>query len=65
MDRTTFDAFPTHHQMQKATNLPAFLLHLTADEQIFYQYLLNLEDKNTLLQNDIAHSFLVKQVILL
>ena len=65
MDKTTFDTFSKHHQTQKNANQSNFLLHLTPDEQIFYQFLLNVEGKNTLLQNDIAHSFLEKQVILL
>ena len=65
MDKTTFDAFAKHHQMQKIANQSNFLLHLTPAEQDFYQFLLNLEEKNTLLQRHISHSFLQKQVILL
>lgn len=65
IDKMTFDAFAKHHQTQKMANHSNFLLHLTPDEQVFYQFLLNLEEKNTLLQRYVSHSFLEKQVVLL
>ena len=65
MDKTTFDAFPQHHQTHKTTNANPFLTHLTADEQTFYAYLLNLKEKNGLLQKDVAYAYLEKQLLLI
>jgi hypothetical protein len=62
MDKTVFDAFPQHHQTQKVNNVNAFLIHLNAEEQLFYKHLLNLKELNGLLQRDVAHSFLEKQL---
>ena len=64
MDKTTFDTFPQHHQTLKGSNTNPFLNHLTAEEQTFYQFLLGLKDKNSLLQKDISYFFLEKQVAL-
>jgi hypothetical protein len=63
MDKTTFEAFSQHHQTQKVTQLSTFLVHLTSEEQRFYQELLSLEEKNTLLQKDISYSFLEKKIL--
>jgi hypothetical protein len=65
MNKSVFDAFPQHHQTQKIINANAFLIHLTEEEQLFYNYLLNLKELNGLLQKDISYSFLEKQVVLL
>ena len=65
MDKTVFDAFPQHHQTQKIMSANAFLIHLTNEEQLFYKSLLDVKKLNGLLQRDIAHSFLEKQVVLL
>lgn len=62
MDKTTFDAFPQHHQTFKtAANASPFLIHLTPDEQAFYTFLFNLKEKNGLLQKNVAHTFLEKR----
>ena len=63
MNKTTFDAFPQHHQTQKINNLPAFLPNLNKEEQDFYQYLLALSEKNTLMQRDVKYSLLEKTVL--
>ena len=60
MDKTTFDAFPQHHQTLKMVN--AFLPHLTVEEQVFYAFLLTLKEKNGLFQRDISYIFLEKEV---
>jgi hypothetical protein len=65
MDKTTFEAFPQHHQTLKVTTTNPFLTHLTAEEQAFYQFLLGLKEQNGLLQRDIPYSFLEKTVILM
>jgi hypothetical protein len=58
MNKTTFDAFPQHHQTQKTVSVHSFLAHLTADEQAFYAFLISLKEKNGLLQKDVSHAFL-------
>jgi hypothetical protein len=65
MDKNVFDAFPQHHQTVKTANFPTFLPHLTPEEQALYQNVLSLEEKNTLLQRNVSHSFLLKQAMLL
>ena len=63
MDKTTFDAFPQHHETHKtATNTATFLTHLTTEEQAFYTFLLNLKEKNGLLQKNVGHSFLIHKL---
>ncbi len=62
MDKTAFNAFPQHHQTQKINNANAFLIHLNLEEQLFYKELLSLKELNGLLQRDVAHSFLEKQL---
>ena len=64
MNKTTFDAFPQHHQTQKTNNLPAFLPNLNKEEQDFYQYLLALSEKNVLMQRDVKYFLLEKEVLL-
>lgn len=63
MNKTTFDAFPQHHQTQKLNNANAFLIHLNEEERSFYKGL--LKEQNGLCQRDIAHSFLEKRADLL
>ena len=63
MDKTTFDAFPQHHETHKtAANTATFLTHLTPEEQAFYTFLLNLKEKNGLLQKNVGHTFLEKRL---
>jgi hypothetical protein len=62
LDKNTFDAFPQHHQTQKITT-STFLSNLNRDEQDFYQFLSQKEDKNTLLQKHISYAFLKKSVL--
>jgi hypothetical protein len=63
MDKMTFDAFPQHQQTLKmGVNMPVFLTHLADEEQTFYSFLINLKEKNSLLQRDISYSFLKNKV---
>ena len=63
MDKITFDAFPQHHETYRmGTNTTPFLRHLTSEEHTFYQYLLSIKEKNSLLQRCVSHSFLEKKL---
>lgn len=62
MDKMTFDAFPQHHENIKISNPNAFLTHLNDDELAMYQFLINSNDKNGLLQRNVSHSFFLKQL---
>jgi hypothetical protein len=62
MDKITFLTFEKYHETQKANAQTIFLQHLTPIEQNYYQELLNMNEKNCLLQKNIAHSYLCKQI---
>lgn len=63
MDKTTFESFTQHQQTQKITATNPFLTHLTNEEQAFYQFLLSLKEKNSLLQRDIPYAYLIQEVL--
>ena len=59
MNKITFETFPQHHETVKMLpNASSFLPNLTTEEQTFYQHLFHLNEKNGLLQRNVAHSFL-------
>jgi hypothetical protein len=65
MDKTTFDAFHQHHENIKISNTNAFLIHLNDDELAMYQFLISLNEKNGLLQRNVAHAYLLQQLKML
>ncbi len=62
MDKTTFDTFPQHHENIKISNSNAFLTYLDDEEQAMYQFLISQNEKNGLLQRNVSHAFLLKQL---
>lgn len=62
MDTITFSTFEKYHETQKNNTQTIFLQYLTQTEQKFYQELLNMSEKNCLLQKSIAHWYLVQQI---
>lgn len=62
MDKNTFLQFEKYHDTQKNNPQNTFLQFLTIAEQNFYQELLNMNEKNCLLQKNIAYSYLLNQL---
>jgi hypothetical protein len=57
MNKTTFEAFSTHHDTVKHTPNTTFLHHLTKEEYDFYQFLVALPQNNALMQRKIPYSY--------